>query len=159
MGGRPTHPALLDWLALEFRDGGGSLKKLHRLIVTSAIYRQGSSVQYSVISHQYRESGASPSKRSSEHWSLNTDYFTHASSIDADDHYLWRMNRNRLDAESVRDAVLQITGKLDLKMCGPSVMQFAMSPGIHVTPVVDYGKFDVDSPESSRRSIYRFIFP
>jgi hypothetical protein len=68
------------------------------------------------------------------------------------------MNRSRLDAESVRDAVLQITGKLDLTMGGPSVQQFLLSPGIHVTPVVDYGKFDVDSRESYRRSIYRFIF-
>ena len=40
MGGMPTHPELLDWLAVEFRDGGGSIKKLHRLIVTSAAYRQ-----------------------------------------------------------------------------------------------------------------------
>jgi len=68
------------------------------------------------------------------------------------------MNRSRLDAESVRDAVLQITGRLDLTMGGPSVQQFHLSPGIHVTPVVDYGKFDVDSRESYRRSIYRFIF-
>jgi len=54
--------------------------------------------------------------------------------------------------------VLQITGKLDLTMGGPPAMQFVLSPGIHVTPVVDYGKFDVDSPASYRRSIYRFIF-
>ena len=40
MGGAPSHPELLDWLAVEFRDGGGSLKKLHRLIVTSSTYRQ-----------------------------------------------------------------------------------------------------------------------
>ena len=55
------------------------------------------------------------------------------------------MNRSRLDAESVRDAVLQITGMLDLTMGGPSVQQFVLSPGIHVTPVVDYTKFDLDS--------------
>src|SRR5207302_6882477 len=40
MGSLPTHPELLDWLAIEFRDGGGSLKKLHRLIMTSAAYRR-----------------------------------------------------------------------------------------------------------------------
>src|SRR5436190_5642616 len=68
------------------------------------------------------------------------------------------MNRTRLDAESVSDAVLQISGRLDLTMGGPPVMQFAIAPGIHVTPVVDYTKFDVDSPASFRRSIYRFIF-
>ena len=77
---------------------------------------------------------------------------------DAENALLWRMNRTRLDAECIRDAILQITGKLDLTMGGPSVQQFVLSPGIHVTPIVDYGKFDVDSPSSYRRSIYRFIF-
>ena len=42
MGATPTHPELLDWLAVWFRDGGGSLKELHRLIVTSETYRQSS---------------------------------------------------------------------------------------------------------------------
>ena len=45
MGQLPTHPELLDWLAAEFRDGGQSLKQLHRLIVTSATYRQASAVE------------------------------------------------------------------------------------------------------------------
>ena len=42
MGGKPSHPELLDWLAVEFRDGPQSLKRLHRLIVTGATYRQSS---------------------------------------------------------------------------------------------------------------------
>src|SRR5262249_8905583 len=71
---------------------------------------------------------------------------------------LWRMNRTRLDAESVRDAVLQLSGKLDLTMYGPSVKQFIEKPGIHVTPLVDYAGFDVDRPENHRRSVYRFLF-
>src|SRR5436309_7591675 len=93
-----------------------------------------------------------------EYWKLNTEYFSKAAAIDADNRYLWRMNRSRLVAESVRDAVLQISGKVDLTMGGPPAMQFVISPGIHVTPVVDYSKFDVDSPASCRRSVYRFIF-
>ncbi len=128
MGARPTHPELLDWLAVSFRDGGGSFKQLHKLIVTSSTYCQ-----------------------SSQH---NPRY----AKLDADNLFLWRMNRSRLDAESVRDAVLQITGKLDLTMGGPSVKQFIQSPGIHVTPKVDYANFNVDSQESYRRSVYRFIF-
>ena len=128
MGGRPSHPELLDWLAATFLENGGSFKKLHRLILTSSVYRQSSA-------HQPR-----------------------FAEIDADNRYLWRMNRSRLDAESIRDATLQIVGRLDLEMGGPSVKQFVQSPGIHVTPVVDYGKFDVDSRESCRRSVYRFIF-
>jgi mono/diheme cytochrome c family protein len=128
MGTPPTHPELLDWLAVTFRDQGGSLKKLHRLIVTSAVYRQSS---------RHRADCA----RS-----------------DADNLYLGRMNRSRLDAESVRDAVLRVTGKLDRAMGGPSIKQFQQSPGIHRTPKVDYQAFDVDSPGSYRRSVYRFLF-
>jgi hypothetical protein len=58
----------------------------------------------------------------------------------------------------VHDAVLRVTGKLDAKMGGPSIKQFAQSPGIHRTPKVDYQAFDVDSPGSYRRSVYRFLF-
>ena len=56
------------------------------------------------------------------------------------------MNRRRLDAESIHDAVLRISGKLDPKMGGPSVKQFHLSKGIHVTPNVDYVNFDPDDP-------------
>lgn len=128
MGSLPTHPELLDWLAVTFRDQGGSFKDLDRLLVTSATYRQSSQSQPA-----YAER-------------------------DVDARYLWRMPRTRLDAESVRDAVLQVTGKLDLKMGGPSVKQFIQTPGIHVTPMVDYLGYDVDHPDNYRRSVYRFIF-
>ena len=129
MGSSPSHPELLDWLAVEFRDSGGSLKKLHRLIVTSAAYRQVS-----------------------EHDPTSTK-------IDSDNRYLWRMNRGRLDAEMLRDALLAISGKLDLKMGGPSAMQFDFKdPNKEVSPQISYDKFDPDSPASYRRSIYRFIF-
>jgi len=128
MGGVPSHPGLLDWLAVEFRDTGGSLKRLHRLLLTSATYQQSSA---------HRKEPAQ---------------------IDADNRLLWRMNRIRLDAESIRDAVLSISGKLDLTMGGPSIKQFVESPGIHVTPIVDYQSYDVDDPGNYRRSIYRFLF-
>ena len=128
MGGKPSHPALLDWLAVEFRDGGGSLKRLHRLIATSATYRQSSH--------------GDPER----------------ASVDAENRQLWRMNARRLDAESIRDAVLQASGKLELAMGGPSVRQFIESKGIHVTPNIDYQAYDVDSPGNFRRSVYRFLF-
>ena len=128
MGATPTHPQLLDWLAITFQEHGGSFKFLHKLLVTSAAYRQSSRSDPKFVE------------------------------IDGDNHYLWRTNRVRLDAESIRDAVLRLSGKLDLTMGGPSVKQFVQSPGIHVTPVVDYLSFDVDSPANNRRSVYRFIF-
>jgi hypothetical protein len=128
MGGTPSHPELLDWLAVEFRDTGGSLKRLHKLIVLSETYRQ--------CSQTHPENAR----------------------VDGDNRLLWRMNSTRLDAESIRDAILQISGKLDLTMGGPSVKQFIETKGIHITPNVDYHGFDIDSPLQYRRSIYRFLF-
>jgi hypothetical protein len=81
-----------------------------------------------------------------------------AAHIDADNRYLWRMNRQRLDAESLHDAVLAVSGTLDRRMGGPSVKQFIQTPGVHVTPNVDYARFDADDPANLRRSVYRFVF-
>jgi hypothetical protein len=131
MGERPSHPELLDWLAVWFRDeAGGSMKALHRLLLTSATYRQRS---------QAVDSGQ-------------------ALSVDPDNRWLARMNRLRLDAECVRDGMLHISGRLDLRMGGPGDRNFDLKPGIHVTPKVDYGRFDSDGPEGRRRSVYRFLF-
>jgi mono/diheme cytochrome c family protein len=94
MGGKPSHPELLDWLAVEFRDGCQSLKDLHRLMVTSGAYRQTSATDAA------------------------------ASKIDSGNRLLWRMNRRRLEAEAVRDSVLMVSGKLDLTMGGPGYRPF-----------------------------------
>ncbi len=125
MGGLPTHPELLDWLAVWFRDRGGSLKSLHRLITTSAVYRQASA-------HNAANDVADNSNQ-----------------------FLWRMNRRRLDAESVRDAVLAVSGQLDHTMGGPSAEQFFFKDD-H-SPIYDYARFDFTSPEARRRSVYRFL--
>jgi len=125
MGSLPTHPELLDWLACWFLDNGESLKKLHRLMVTSATYRQSSQ---------------------------NDPVFAR---IDGDNRFLWRMNRQRLDAESFRDTLLLLSGKLDLTAGGPSVRQFFFKDD-H-SPTYDYTRFDADSPAACRRSVYRFI--
>jgi hypothetical protein len=94
MGALPTHPELLDWLAAEFRDGKQSIKLLHRLICTSAVYRQSST------------GNAAFERR------------------DAANQYLWRMNRRKLEAEAVRDSVLSVAGKLDLQSGGPGFYAF-----------------------------------
>ena len=142
MGEKPSHPELLDWLALEFRDGGQSIKQLHRLILTSQTYRQ---------------KVESPSKHA-DVITKDGESIDQRLTFDADNRLLWRMNRTRLDAESIRDAVLAISGRMDLRMGGPSDRQFDLQPGIHVTPRVDYGKFDLRSDLGRRRSIYRFLF-
>jgi hypothetical protein len=84
----------LDWLAVEFRDGDQSLKSLHKLLVTSAVYRQVSSEDET------------------------------KAKLDAGNRYLWRMNRRRLEAEAIRDATLFAAGKLDLTMGGPGFREF-----------------------------------
>jgi hypothetical protein len=135
MGGTPSHPELLDWLAVWFRDqANGSLKALHRLIVTSETYRQ------------------SALDRADQ------------AARDADNRLLWRMNRTRLTAEQVRDSLLQLSGRLDLTMGGPSVVQFVhrgkatFKPDGGAPPFVDYEGFPPDAPENRRRAIYRFLF-
>ena len=154
MGSLPSHPELLDWLACELRDSGGSLKHLHRLIVTSATYRQssvGDDVR-SLTSKSHvgiREPGTNQR--------LLTSSPTRAL-VDPDNRLLWRMNRSRLDAESFRDAVLAVSGRLDLTMAGPGVQHFKTSKGPQATPKVDYVPFDWDSPGAARRSIYRVVW-
>jgi hypothetical protein len=128
MGSEPTHPELLDWLAAEFRDTGGSLKALHRLILTSEAYKRGSGVNDRGLA------------------------------IDPDNRFLWRGNRRRLDAESYRDSVLMISGRLDLTMGGPGVQQFKLGKPIQLTPTVDYTPFDWNRTAATRRSIYRFVY-
>ena len=155
MGTLPTHPELLDWLAVEFRDGGQSFKKLHQLIVTSATYRQSSGVGGSVIADQPQ--GAAPPRTPS----LITDSATtvdlqRASAVDPDNRYLWRMNRRKLEAEAIRDAILFVAGKLDLKMGGPSFQDFVVEKPEH-SPHYEYRLHDAADPKSHRRSVYRFI--
>lgn len=132
MGNRPSHPHLLDWLASEFRDGGTSLpqaqsiKGLHRLIVTSAVYRQ--------------QAGQNDA----------------AAKLDADNVYLWRGNRRRLEAEEIRDATLLAAGKLNLAMYGPGFQDFVVEQPRH-SPQFNYEKHDPDDSRTHRRSIYRFL--
>ncbi len=128
MGGLPSHPELLDWLAAELRDQGGSLKHLHRLICRSSVYRQASI---------HREEAAA---------------------IDPENRLLWRMNRQRLDADAFRDTVLAVSGRLDLTMGGVGIALFQSRPGPQLTPTLDYSAFDWDSPGAGRRSIYRVVW-
>lgn len=101
IGEEPSHPELLDWLAVEFRDGGGSLKKLHRMILLSETYRQMSS------------------------GSEGND------SVDGSNRFLWRQNRRRLEAEVVRDTVLITAGKMNFRMGGPSFRDFVIEKPEH----------------------------
>ena len=93
LGSPPTHPELLDWLTHRFVEDGWSFKKLHRLIMTSATYRQSATL-------------AAPKL---------------ARTNDPEDRWLWRCDTRRLDAEQIRDAMLAVSGELQPDAGGPSV--------------------------------------
>ena len=114
LGEKPSHPELLDWLAARFVTEGWSLKQLHRLIVTSATYRQGAggSVQYSVFSKD-------PDQSAKIRAGTNTEYFSRATRTDPENKLLWRFPTRRLEAEQIRDAMLAVTGELKLNGGGP----------------------------------------
>ncbi len=148
MGGTPSHPELLDWLAVWFRDDArGSLKRLHRLIVMSETYQQTS------IFPPISSAAALPVNSP-----MNEFNDCDPSSVDAENRLLWRMNRGKVDAESFRDAVLQISGRIDLTMGGPGIQQFSQSKGPQATPKLDYDAFDWSGLTGARRSIYRVVW-
>jgi hypothetical protein len=117
---------LLDWLASEIVARGWSLKAMHRLICQSHAYRQRS----------VGEPGAEAAR-----------------AVDADNRLLWRQNPRRLDAESLRDATLAVTGCLNREMHGPGYRDFDYEEAY--APVYRY--VTPDSAALWRRSIYRFI--
>ena len=94
MGVRPTHPELLDWLAITFMDDEWRPKAIHRTILMSRTYRQASTPH------------------------------TEAMAIDADCRYLWRFPPRRLEAEPIRDSILHASGVIDLAMGGPGYHVF-----------------------------------
>ena len=131
IGERPTHPELLDWLAREFVGRGWSLKALHRVMVNSTAYRQTSQRQ--------------PEKER----------------LDPDNQLLGRMNVRRLEAETIRDAMLVATGKFNPKMFGAPVPVMADEDGQIIvgqdttdTAGRPSGKFVPLNGDEFRRSLY-----
>ena len=118
----PSHPELLDWLARRFVAEGWSWKAMHRLLVTSAAYQQGG--EFSVFSNQ-SSVGPKTSGRPTENWTLNTEHWKRAAALDPDNRLLWRANRQRLEFEELRDALLAASGELDLTPGGKPVDMFA----------------------------------
>ena len=122
MGAKPSHPELLDWLACELVAGGWRLKPIHRLIILSSAYRQ---------------SGATN---------------TAAAAVDADAVLLWRYPPRRLEAEAIRDAVLSVSGNLDLTPGGPPFSAF--KPNDNYVRV--YEPKESFGPAEWRRMVYAF---
>jgi Protein of unknown function (DUF1553)/Protein of unknown function (DUF1549) len=128
LGDAPTHPELLDWLAVEFVEHGWSLKHMHRLMVTSAAYCQDSSVDPRNPKHEK------------------------ALAADRENKLLWHANRRRLEGEALRDAMLVLSGELNPRMYGMSarpklpekISNYAWKP-------------DAKIEDQNRRSIYVFV--
>jgi hypothetical protein len=131
-GQPPTHPELLDWLAVEFVEHGWSVKHLHRLLLLSAAYQQDS-----------RTPAASEGKR-----------------VDPDNRLLWHMNRQRLEGEALRDSALAAAGALNPQVGGPMV-RVPLEPEVYEL-IFTEGERDglwpvtPDVRQHTRRSIYLF---
>jgi len=106
-GAPPSHPDLLDWLARHFIAAGWSVKKLHRLILTSRTYQQASSLQEKALA------------------------------LDEEARLLWHFPIRRLEAEAIRDSVLAVSGNLNLKMGGPGFNFFKTRGGLSGFPIVE----------------------
>jgi hypothetical protein len=118
LGERPTHPELLDWLATRFVADGWSIKALHRLILLSSSYQ------------------------------MSTAYDEGMAREDPENRLFWRFNRQRLDAESLRDALLAIAGTLD------SVMGGTLFQGANRQHVPGYPNSNYNGYDSNRRTLY-----
>ncbi len=127
MGGLPSNPELLDWLAAEFVRQGWSVKQMHRLIMNSQTYKMASA-------------------------------FYQAGDLEKDptDVYLWRFPARRMEAEIVRDTVLDASGNLNLQAGGP-----AFFPSIPISVRADQprGTWDLtkEGPDTWRRSVYAYV--
>jgi hypothetical protein len=126
MGGKPSHPELLDYLANQFIANGWRMKPLHRMILLSSAYQQASESPLEKI----------------------------ASEKDAENALLWKFSKRRLEAEEIRDSMLAISGKLNEKMGGPSVLVPIDQDLVKMLKRPQYWVTTKDKSEYDRRTLY-----
>ena len=141
-GEAPSHPELLDYLALRFMREGWSTKKLVKLIVSSRTYQQSSDI------------GMEHGARSMEKASVSKLPAPSSMLIDPDNRLLSRMNRKRLDAECIRDAMLSAAGTLEDKFGGPNMVSGKADSNSAATQNLEYSFVYADT----RRSLYTPAF-
>ena len=128
MGEAPTHPELLDWLAHWFvHEANWSLKKLHRLILTSNT------------------------------WRMSTRVKAEYTAVDPENRLLWRMPHRRLQVEAIRDSMLAVSGQLNPKMFGPAMKPSIPAAAVEANTDKESSWKASDATEASRRTIYAFI--
>jgi hypothetical protein len=128
MGGRPSHPELLDYLANEFIASGYSVKHMHRLLLNSATWQQASDTTNAKATEQ-----------------------------DPDNRLLWKFSRRRLEAEELRDAMLAVAGNLNAKAGGPSIMIPIEKELVNDLYKPSQWQVHPDPAEHNRRSIYLLV--
>ncbi|MEE9240050.1 MAG: DUF1549 and DUF1553 domain-containing protein, partial [bacterium] len=126
VGGRPSHPELLDWLAGEFVERGWSLKAMHRLMMGSGAYRMAS-----------RDIPGNVK-------------------LDPENRLFWRMPRVRIEAEIIRDSILAVAGTLDRKVGGPGVFPYIDPALFQASSKRNWAGLPDDDPATWRRGIYVF---
>ncbi|MEX0818198.1 MAG: PSD1 and planctomycete cytochrome C domain-containing protein [Pirellulaceae bacterium] len=126
-GAKPSHPALLDWLACELRDNGGHLKPLHRLIVLSKTYQQAST------------------------------HRSDAAENDPDNRTLWRYPVHRLEAEVIRDSILAASGNLNVEQGGPGIKPRLPAELLGQSKRNAWPKIGRESSQHWRRSVYIYL--
>jgi hypothetical protein len=141
MGNPPSHGELLDSLAVALVDGGWDLKSLHREMVVSAVYRQGSRLSTPGWSDDQRSAAA-------RIWKA-------AARVDGENRLLWRMRRRRLEGEAIRDAMLAAAGRLSTRRGGPGVMP-PLPADLTRNLLKDHWQVSPDPEDHHRRSIYLF---
>jgi len=125
MGDAPTHPELLDWLAIEFVDRGWSMKEMHRLIMTSDAYQMASVVDNDV----------------------NLE-------ADVENQWLWRYRAQRLEAEVLRDAIMTVSGGIDLTVGGEPIFPYIPEDILEASKGKGVWLNQPDGPDVWRRSVY-----
>jgi len=125
MGDAPTHPELLDWLAVEFMDRGWSIKEMHRLLMTSEAYQMAAA------------------------------YGSDANTAeDPDNQLVWRYRLQRLEAEAVRDSIMVVSGGIDLTVGGKPIFPFIPQEILEASQGKGHWDNQPDGPEVWRRSVY-----
>ncbi len=126
MGEAPSHPALLDWLAVEFVERGWSLKAMHRLMLTTQAYQRATT-------------------------DTTTNY-----GIDPENRLFWRMPRVRLEAEVIRDTIMATAGTLDRTIGGPAIFPYIDPDLFEKSSNRDWRGRPDEDPATWRRSVYVF---
>ena len=125
VGERPTHPELLDWLAVDFMENGWSTKELHRTIMTSAAYK------------------------------MESVYDNDQNSLaDLENHLMWKYRPQRLEAEAIRDVMMATSGGIDLSVGGQPIFPYIPQEILDTAVLFGRWDNQVDGPEVWRRSIY-----